>query len=134
MQQINRRHFIATVATVAAAPALLAQTGEKNKTTMVIHHVFFWLKNPGNEADRKLLKEGLKTLTAIKEVKKLLIGVPARTEKRDVVDNSYDVSELMHFDSVEDQDAYQVAPVHKAFVEKYSHLWEKVIVYDMLVD
>ncbi len=101
---------------------------------MVIHHVFFWLKKPGNEADRQLVKEGLQTLTAIKQVKKLLIGVPARTEQRLVVDSSYDLSELMHFDSVTDQDAYQVDPIHKAFVEKYSHLWEKVIVYDMLVE
>lgn len=103
-------------------------------SSRVVHHVFFWLKNPGLEADRKQLIEGLKTLSAIKEVKDLLIGTPASTEKREVVDNSYDVSELMYFDSAKEQDAYQVHPIHKAFVKKYSHLWEKVVVYDMLVN
>ena len=99
----------------------------------MIHHVFFWLKNPGSQADRQQLIEGLQTLAAIKEVKKLLIGTPAATEQRGVVDNSYDVSELMYFDKLEDQTAYQIHPIHKAFVEKCSHLWEKVVVYDMQV-
>ncbi|MCH5597883.1 Dabb family protein [Niabella ginsengisoli] len=78
--------------------------------------------------------EGLNTLNAIPQVKKLLIGKPASTEKRDVVDNSFHVSELMYFDSVKDQDDYQVHPVHKAFVDKYSQLWERVVVYDMIVE
>ncbi len=99
----------------------------------MIHHVFFWLKNAGSQADRQQLIEGLKTLSAIKAVKKLLIGTPAATEQRGVVDNSYDVSELMYFDNIEGQNAYQVDPIHKTFVEKYSHLWEKVVVYDMQV-
>ena len=118
---------------MAAAPSIIIQQHMEQKSSQVIHHVFFWLKNPGSATDRAQLMEGLKTLSGIKEVKKLLIGLPASTEKRDVVDNSYDVSELMYFDSAKEQDAYQVHPIHKAFVEKYSHLWEKVVVYDMLV-
>ena len=44
------------------------------------------------------------------------------------------VTEMMIFNSTQDQDIYQVHPIHKAFVDKYSHLWDKVVVYDMLVD
>ena len=132
MQEYNRRQFIATASVLAAAPGTLSQLEDK-KSTPLIHHVFFWLKNPGSQADRQQLIEGLKTLAGIKEVKKLLIGTPAATEQRGVVDNSYDVSELMYFDKLEDQSAYQVHAIHKAFVEKYSHLWEKVVVYDMQV-
>jgi hypothetical protein len=132
MKEYNRRQFIATASILAAAPAVIGQTGDK-KSTILIHHVFFWLKKPGSTTDRQLLIEGLKTLSGIKEVKKLLIGTPAATEQRGVVDNSYDVSELMYFDNIEGQNAYQVDPIHKAFVEKYSHLWEKVVVYDMQV-
>ena len=54
------------------------------------------------------LMEGLKTLTGVKQVKQLLIGTPARTEQRTVVDSTYDVSELMYFDSAAEQDEYQV--------------------------
>jgi len=133
MKIFNRRQFLATATALATAPMAMAQTGDNSPQSKVIHHVFFWLKNPGNQADRAQLMEGLRTLTGVKQVKQLLIGTPARTEQRTVVDSTYDVSELMYFDSAVEQDEYQVDPIHKAFVEKYSHLWEKVIVYDMLV-
>lgn len=107
---------------------LAAQSGQ------IIHHVFFWLNNPDSESDKQQLIEGLNTLGSIDEVKVLLVGTPASTIKREVVDNSFDVSELMIFESVEAQDAYQVHPIHTEFVENYSHLWERVVVYDMKVD
>jgi len=97
---------------------------------MVMHQVFFWLKNPASEADKAKLIEGLGTLRKIDLIRELHIGVPARTEKRDVVDNSYQVSELMFFDNVESQNAYQAHPLHKQFVDAYSHLWQRVVVYD----
>ena len=37
----------------------------------------------------------------------------------------------MTFDSVADQEAYQPHPLHKAFIERCGHLWEKVVVYDI---
>ena len=101
-----------------------------NDKKSIIHHVFFWLKNPSPEDLQKLLT-GLKTLEGIKTVRKLHIGVPASTEKRDVVDNSYHASELMFFDNLEDQEAYQNDPIHKKFIEDCSQLWKKVVVYDV---
>lgn len=120
---------MAAASLLALAPAL---NGLTMSASQVVHHVFFWLKNPGSAEDRRRLIEGLQTLKGIKEIKKLMIGTPAPTEQRDVVDSSYDISELMFFDSAKDQQTYQDHPVHKAFVDKYSHLWQKVIVYDML--
>ena len=100
----------------------------------IIHHVFFWLNNPDSESDIQHLIEGLNTLSSIDEVKVLVVGTPASTIEREVVDNSFDVSELMIFESVEAQDAYQVHPIHTEFVENYSHLWKRVVVYDMVVN
>jgi hypothetical protein len=99
----------------------------------IIHHVFFWLNNPDSESDKQQLMEGLNTLGSIDEVNVLVVGTPASTIEREVVDNSFDVSELMIFESVEAQDAYQVHPIHTEFVENYSHLWERVVVYDLVV-
>jgi len=121
------------VATVVGAGVITAaQADSMDNKKMLAHHVFFWLKNPNSKEDRDKLIEGLKTLEKIETVKSLRIGVPASTEKRDVVDNSFSVSELMLFDDVEGQNAYQVHPIHKKFVEDCSHLWEKVIVYDAI--
>lgn len=100
----------------------------------IVHHVFFWLVNPDSEEDKQQLIEGLNSLREIEEVKELMIGTPASTLERDVVDNSFQVSELMIFESTEAQDTYQVHPKHELFVEKYSHLWDRVVVYDMIVE
>ncbi len=97
---------------------------------MVIHQVFFWLKDAATASQ---LMKGLETLRAVPQVKQLRIGTPASTEKRDVVDNSFHVSELMYFEDAADQDAYQTHALHNAFVEQYSHLWDRVVVYDSVV-
>ncbi len=126
----TRRKFFATSVALAATAAL--PTFAAKEKSMVVHHVFFWLKNPSSTADRDKLIEGLKTLKKIETIRQLHIGVPASTEKRDVVDNSYSVSELMFFDDVAGQNTYQEHPIHKKFVENCSSLWEKVIVYDAI--
>jgi hypothetical protein len=134
MEKQTRRTFIASAVALTAsavtASALPIISMEKEKKQLA-HHVFFWLKNPDSSADRDKLIEGLKTLKKIETIRKLHIGVPASTEKRDVVDNSYQVSELMFFDNVEGQNVYQVHPIHKKFIEDCSHLWSKVVVYDV---
>lgn len=106
----------------------------QQQAQQIVHHVFFWLKNPSSADDKEQLIEGLKTLKAIPQIKKLLIGTPASTIKRDVVDNSFHVSELMYFDNARDQDDYQVHPIHLSFVKQHGHLWERVVVHDMTVD
>lgn len=96
----------------------------------LIHHVFFWLKDPENEAHKKQLIAALNQLIKVKTIKLSHIGTPAPTEARDVVDHSFSVSYMAMFNSKEDQAAYQVDPIHLKFVEENAHLWDKVIVYD----
>ena len=126
----NRRSFIAQV-TMAGAAVITTTNHIMQKKTTIIHHVFFWLKNPSSKEDLKKLQDGIRTLKSIKPVRQLYVGVPASTEKRDVVDNSYHVSELMFFDDLAGQQAYQNDPIHKKFIEDCGHLWEKVLVYDV---
>jgi hypothetical protein len=129
----NRRTFITTAAAlgVSAAASALPSLPMQNKKQLA-HHVFFWLKNPNSKEDLNKLIEGLRTLEKIESVRKINIGIPASTEKRPVVDNSYSASELIFFDDVAGQDVYQVHPIHKKFIENCAHLWEKVIVYDSI--
>lgn len=96
-----------------------------------VHHVFFWLKEPGNEESKKLLIAGLQKLTAVSTIKSFHIGVPAGTE-RSVIDTSYAVSWLLIFDKASDQEQYQIDPIHLDFVKECSPLWEKVVVYDSI--
>ncbi len=129
----NRRKFIASASALVAGAAASAKTLPSMKDKYpIVHHVFFWLKNPTSVEDRNKLVEGVKTLSKIETVRELHVGVVAATEKRDVVDNSWGVSELIFFSDLAGQATYQTHPVHVEFVKNYSHLWEKVIVYDAM--
>jgi hypothetical protein len=74
---------------------------------------------------------GLRTLRGIETVRDIRIGVPASTEKRDVVDNSYSASELLFFDDLAGQKVYQDHPIHQKFIADCAHLWDRVVVYDV---
>ena len=94
--------------------------------------MFFWLKNAASREDLAKLLAGLRTLANIETVRAAHFGVPASTEKRDVVDNSYSASEILFFDDVDGQKIYQDHPIHKQFVADCSHLWDRVLVYDVI--
>jgi hypothetical protein len=131
----SRRMFIAAASTSAIVSTLPNQAGATaavNTYPKLVHHVFFWLKNPASKDDLARLLKGLATLAQIESVRGAHFGVPASTEKRDVVDNSYSASEILFFDDTVGQKTYQDHPVHKKFVEDCSHLWERVVVYDAI--
>jgi hypothetical protein len=125
-----RRPFISSAALAGVASFFgFAKQSIKNP---LVHHVFFWLKNPQSEEDKQQLISGLKTLAAIPTVRQIHLGLLASTEKREVVDTSWDVSELLFFDDEAGQKIYQDHPIHEAFVKNCSHLWAKVLVYDAI--
>lgn len=131
MNKSNRRKFIGTAAALAVGTAATAMPlSSMKKNYPVVHHVFFWLKNPDSKEDRDKLVAGVKALSKIPTVKELHVGVVASTEQRDVIDSSWGVSELMFFSDLEGQATYQTHPIHLEFIKNYSHLWDKVIVYD----
>lgn len=96
---------------------------------LFIHHVYFWLENPGSKEDHTALSAGLEALSYVPSIKQFHIGVPATTN-RDVIETTYAFSWLAVFNTKEEQDAYQVDPIHLHFIDTCKHLWKKVIVYD----
>jgi len=124
----SRRSFLATTSILAAAATSgLAGT----RSPELIHHVFFWLKNPDAENLKKLI-EGIQTLEKIETIREFRIGTPAKTPKRDVIDDTYSISLMIRFKDVAGHDVYQEHPVHKKFVENCSSLWRTVRVYDAM--
>ena len=111
----------------ATAANLIAADANKK---LLLHQVFFWLKNPDSIEDREQLVKGIRCLAAIETVFRLHVGLLASTEKRDVVDTSWQVSELLFFKDTKGQKEYQDHPLHHAFIDTCSHLWSRVLVYD----
>jgi hypothetical protein len=128
----TRREFISNTSKAVVAGGIVT-LAEKGDPVMVenkfIHHVYFWLKNADSKEDKTKLIEGLTKLSKVKTIKTFHIGQPADTN-RDVIERTYAISWFTMFDNAADQQSYQVDPIHLKFVEDYSHLWSKVIVYD----
>ncbi|NQU87578.1 MAG: Dabb family protein [Mariniphaga sp.] len=133
----QRRAFLKKITAGIAITSLLpfskkTSAAEIKLSGGLMHHVFFWLKEPKNEKARAQFEKGLEQLLKIETIQLSHIGVPASTESRDVVDNSYSYSYMVMFKDQEAHDIYQEHPLHLKFIEQNSMLWEKVIVYDTL--
>jgi hypothetical protein len=97
---------------------------------MIIHSVFFWLKPELTDAQRAEFVAGAESLRPISSVQSLFLGTPAPIVPRPVVDGSYTFALSITFKDVAGHDAYQVDPVHRAFVDKFKPFWNKVQIYD----
>ena len=96
---------------------------------MLTHHVLFWLKSE-TTADQKIaFRKSLETLEKVETISAMYIGTPAPIE-RAVVDTSYTFSLLIVFSDIAGHDLYQVHPLHKAFLDEFRGLFEKVVIYD----
>lgn len=108
-----------------------AQAGQRGAVAekRFLHHVFFFLKRPGNAEDASKLAAALQALSRAPQIRSYQIGRHAGTT-RGVVERGYDLSWTVAFDSAADEAAYQDDPIHLAFVRDNAALWSRVVVYD----
>ena len=139
----TRRNFITKLGSLTAFFALLSTRNvagtdqaapafnSEGMNGKFIHVVFFWLINDDQETRTKFLSELRKFIDNLDLIKTRHVGSPADTN-REVIDNTWSYSLILSFDSKKEQELYQEHPLHQAFIEKASSLWEKVLVYDSL--
>nr|WP_199080875.1 Dabb family protein [Pedobacter sp. ASV19] len=96
---------------------------------MIAHHVLFWLKADTTEDQKKAFRKSLETLKGIEVVKTFHIGTPAPIE-RAVVDTTYTFSLTLFFEDLAGHDVYQVHNLHKAFLDEFRILFDRVVIYD----
>ena len=97
---------------------------------MMTHTVFFWLRGDLSAAERAEFETALRTLLRIPGAERAVIGRPAATPKREVIDDSYDFALELDFATLEAQDVYQAHPIHLEFVDGQKAKWDGVRVYD----
>lgn len=99
---------------------------------MLVHCVFFYLKPDLSPAQRDELFKGAEKLKAITCVEQVYIGSPAPVPERPVIDKAYGLALTVLCKDVAAHNAYQVDPIHKAFVEQFKGCWTRVAVYDSM--
>lgn len=128
---LNRRKFMASLTALGFGAFISRQIHAKTHANMIVHQVFFWLHDPAK--DLKTVMDGCRKIAQTKSVKDYKVGVPAGTQRREVVDHSFHISLTVYFDSIGDHDLYQTDPVHLQFVEDHKDKWSQVKVYDFEV-
>jgi hypothetical protein len=101
---------------------------------MLTHTVFFWLKKSLSPAERAEFERGVKSLVSIPGSRRATMGRPAKTAKREVLDDSYDFALELDFDSIADHDRYQAHASHVKFLAEQKPKWERVRVYDFEIE
>jgi len=97
---------------------------------MLIHSVYFWLKPELTDAQRAEFLAALKALKDVPSVKVFHLGRPAAVTDRPVVDKTFDYGITCAFENLDGHNAYQVHPLHVAFVNTGKPLWARVQIYD----
>ena len=131
MKENSRRKFLQNAGFGALASVTPLATEPEKVKELFIHHVYFYLKNPNDAQDEAKLLEGLKKLAKVPTIQYVHIGKPAATS-RSVIVKDYSISWMCFFKNIIEEEIYQTDPIHLEFVKEYSHLWEKVVVYDSI--
>lgn len=99
----------------------------------ITHYVLFWLKKDLGEEKIKEFTAFFELLKTIPVVKSLKFGRAAKTNKREVVDNSFTYNLIVTFEDLKAISTYETHPIHLDAVKKFSHFWDKVVVHDSCV-
>src|SRR5262245_57489835 len=100
--------------------------GERGKSAMVVHDVYFSLKENSAEARHKLVEACKKYLTKHEGEVFFAVGMLAEELKRPVNDRDFDVGLHIVFRDMKAHDKYQSHPRHSKFIEEYKNDWKKV--------
>ena len=98
---------------------------------MLVHSVFFTLKESISEEDRATFINQVGLLANIETVDSFHIGTPAATPDRPVIQKNYDVALTVILKSLKDHDIYQDHQIHLDFIANNNHLWKNVVIYDV---
>lgn len=134
---MKRRNFVKTATAAVAAgaviPALANTTSAKEGNAVINHYVLFWLKKDLTENQAEEFTGFFEMLRKVPGMQNFYYGKPADSKPRDVVDNSFSYNLMIQFNTLEELEVYGVHPIHMEAIEKYSHFWEKVVVYDSVL-
>lgn len=98
---------------------------------MLVHTVLFWLQDNLPESKSNEFRAGLETLKGIESAVAIHVGTPSATNPRPgIIIDDYDFCLTVILKDIAAHDAYQIDPLHKAFIGKYASFFKQVRIYD----
>ena len=97
---------------------------------MLVHSVFFWLRDDIDDVKRQAFREGLESLRGVPSVREMYVGVPADSPARPVLVTDYDFALTVIMADMAAHDVYQSHPLHLEFLREFSGCWNRVQIYD----
>ncbi len=125
---------VAAAALVVMASSSLRAEEKPAAGPMIVHDVYFTLKDNSPEAKKKLVAACKKYLTDHAGTVHFAAGVLAEDVKSPFNDSEFDVALHIVFKDKAALDQYIVAERHKMFVEENKDGWKKVRVFDSAVE
>lgn len=123
----NNRQFCLALIAIAFCSC---QTLPAAKSKGVTHVAVFWLKRPGNSADRQTLISAAQELKSIPGVQTITIGPPLGSHRPEV-DSHCDLVMVAQFPNEQALRQYEKNPIHLAAVKRVLvPLVRKLVVYD----
>ena len=106
------------------------KTNNQPMDNIIQHQVYFWLKPGITELEEQDFLNFFKTLKTVPGIKSFVVGKPAPTNPRDVVDNSFSYSITVTFENMDAINVYETHPIHTQAAAKYAKYWTRVQVRD----
>ncbi len=97
---------------------------------MLVHSVFFWLRDDIDDERRQAFRNGLESLRGIPVIRGMYAGVPAAAPARPVLVTDYDFALTVIMDDMQAHDVYQGHSLHLEFLRQFSGYWTRVQIYD----
>lgn len=120
---------VVALAAVGALALVIRVSRAGDSSSMLVHNVFFTLKDRTPEAKSALVASCTKFLTNHSGAIFYAAGTVADLD-RPVNDRDFDVALTIVFKDRAAHDAYQTAPRHLEFIEANKATWAKVRVFD----
>lgn len=120
--------------TAAAAVACIALGGEVRAASVMVHDVYFELKDDTPATRAALVAACRKYLTGHAGTVSFSAGTLVEEHVRPVNDRAWDVALHLSFKDKASHDAYQEAARHKEFIALQQGNWKTVRVFDSWVE
>jgi hypothetical protein len=101
---------------------------------MIVHNVFFKLKDASSETIATLIADSHSFISEIPDIRFYAVSQRLEEMQRPANDQDFHVNLCVVLESREALDVYAFHPAHKSYIEKHKDNWETLRVFDSVTE